>query len=109
MLRVIAVVAVLAIVPAGSSLAAAKLVKKSSGPLTATLAPPASKPAINRNIPIKITATLNGRPAHATAVYEFLFSAPSSAPRTRTARIRTGSRAASRDNLVFRRAPSGRR
>jgi hypothetical protein len=73
-LRIIAAVAVLAIVPAGSSLAAGKLVKKSSGPLTATLAPPASKPKANKNIPIKVTATLKGKPAHATAIYEFLFA-----------------------------------
>lgn len=66
-------VAVLAIVPAAVVAAAPKLVKKSSGPLTATLAPPASKPKINTNVPITVTATLNGKPAHATAVYEFLF------------------------------------
>ena len=66
-------VAALAIVPAAAGAAAPKLVKRSSGPLTATLAPPARKPKINTKVPIKVTATLNGKPAHATAVYEFLF------------------------------------
>jgi len=74
-LRLSALAAVgVALVPAGVGAATPKLVKKSSGPLSATLAPPASKPKIKTNIPIKVTATLKGKPAHATALYEFLFA-----------------------------------
>jgi len=54
--------------------AATSVVKRSSGPLTATLTPPSThRPTINRNVPISVTATLGGKPAHATAVYQFLF------------------------------------
>jgi hypothetical protein len=57
-----------------ASSAAAPLVKGSSGPLKATLAPSTHTPVINKNWPITVTATLNGKPAHATAVYQFLFA-----------------------------------
>jgi len=52
---------------------AATLLKGTSGPLTATLAPSTHTPKINKNWPITVTATLSAKPAHATAVYEFLF------------------------------------
>jgi hypothetical protein len=52
---------------------AAALVKQTSGALTATLAPSTHAPKINKNWPITVTATVNAKPAHATAVYEFLF------------------------------------
>jgi hypothetical protein len=52
---------------------AAPLVKGTSGPLTATLAPSTHTPKINKNWPITVTATLSAKPAHATAAYEFLF------------------------------------
>lgn len=52
---------------------AAPLVKQTSGPLTATLAPSTHTPTINKNWPITVTATLSTKPAHATAAYEFLF------------------------------------
>ena len=52
---------------------AATLVKRTSGPLTATLAPSTHTPKINRKWPIKVTATLKGKPARASAVYQFVF------------------------------------
>ena len=54
--------------------AATALVKGTSGPLKATLAPSTHTPKVNQNWPITVTATLSGKPAHATAEYEFLFS-----------------------------------
>ncbi|HXR13204.1 MAG TPA: hypothetical protein VN740_01010 [Solirubrobacteraceae bacterium] len=53
---------------------AATVVRGSSGPLTATLAPSTHTPKINKNWPITVTATLSGKAAHATAAYEFLFA-----------------------------------
>ena len=53
---------------------AAALVKSASGPLRATLTPTATHtPKVNAKWPIVVTATLDGKPAHATAVYQFLF------------------------------------
>jgi hypothetical protein len=66
-----------AIAAAGVPVAAASsspLVKRSSGPLTATLRPSSHTPKVNRNWPITVTATLHGKAAHATAKYEFLYS-----------------------------------
>ncbi len=57
---------------AGTAMAAA-IVKKSSGPLSATLTASSHSPKINTKWPITVTATLNGKPAHASAIYEFLF------------------------------------
>ena len=53
---------------------AAALVKSASGPLRATLTPSTHTPKVNAKWPIVVTATLNGKPAHATAVYQFLYS-----------------------------------
>ncbi len=53
--------------------AAATVIKGSSGPLVATLTPSTHTPKINTLMPIAVTATLNGKPAHATAAYEFVF------------------------------------
>jgi hypothetical protein len=61
----------LALSPTAST-AAAPLVKGSSGPLKATLAPSTHTPKVNAKWPITVTATLSGKPAHATAVYVFL-------------------------------------
>ncbi len=62
---------------AGGSIAgattAASTVKVSSGPLTATLKASNHAPKVNANWPITVTATLRGKPAHATAVYQYLF------------------------------------
>jgi hypothetical protein len=49
------------------------LVRGSSGPLKATLLPSSHTPKVNKKWPIVVTATLNGKPAHATARYQFLF------------------------------------
>jgi hypothetical protein len=72
-----AVIGVLALgalaLSATASTAAAPLVKGSSGPLRATLAPSTHTPKVNTKWPITVTATLKGKPAHATAVYKFLF------------------------------------
>jgi hypothetical protein len=37
------------------------------------MVPSTHHPKVNANWPLKVTATLRGKPAHATAVYEFLF------------------------------------
>jgi hypothetical protein len=59
----------------GASGAAASppLVKATSGTLSATLLPGSHAPKVNVKYPITVTATLSGKPAHATAIYEFLF------------------------------------
>ena len=59
---------------ATSIAAAAAVIKGSSGPLVATLTPSTHTPKINTLMPITVTATLNGKPARASAVYEFLFA-----------------------------------
>ena len=56
-----------------SAAASPALVKASSGPLSATLLPSTHTPKVNVKWPITVTATLSGKPAHATAIYEFLF------------------------------------
>jgi hypothetical protein len=65
-------VAALACLTAGAG-ASSPLVKGSSGPLAATLAPSTHTPTINKKWPIVVTAKLSGKPAHAAAKYEFLF------------------------------------
>jgi hypothetical protein len=64
-----------AVATAGTSTAAAaaKVIKGSSGPLVATLTPSTHTPKINTLVPIAVTARLSGKPAHATAAYEFVF------------------------------------
>jgi len=59
---------------ATSTAAAATVIKGSSGPLVATLTPSTHTPKINTLVPIAVTATLSGKPAHATAAYEFVFA-----------------------------------
>jgi len=56
-----------------SAAASPALVKATSGPLSATLLPSTHTPKVNVKWPITVTATLSGKPAHATAIYEFLF------------------------------------
>jgi hypothetical protein len=65
-------IAAAALAAAGSAAAGTPLVKGSSGPLKATLAPSSHSPKINTKWPITVTATLNGKPAHASAIYQFL-------------------------------------
>ena len=55
-------------------LAAAATTSGSSGPLKATFAASTHTPKINQKMAITVTATLGGKPAHATAVYQFLYS-----------------------------------
>jgi hypothetical protein len=43
-----------------------------SGPLVATMVPSTHHPKINANWPLEVSATLKGKPAHASAQYEFL-------------------------------------
>jgi hypothetical protein len=57
-----------------SAAASQTLVKAASGPLSATLLTGSHAPKVNVKYPITVTATLSGKPAHATAIYEFLFS-----------------------------------
>jgi len=54
--------------------AQAATVKGSSGTLEASMIPSTHHTKVNANWPLKVTATLAGKPAHATAVYEFLFA-----------------------------------
>ncbi|MGA2470105.1 MAG: hypothetical protein ABSG64_05390 [Solirubrobacteraceae bacterium] len=49
-------------------------VKAASGPLSASLTASTHNPKLNVKMPISVTATLHGKPAHASAKYEFLFS-----------------------------------
>jgi hypothetical protein len=65
---------------ATSIAAAAATIKGSSGPLVATLTPSTHTPKINTLMPISVTATLNGKPAHATAAYQFLYGGAVVAP-----------------------------
>jgi hypothetical protein len=44
-----------------------------SGPLEATMVPSTHYPKIKAKWPLLVTATLNGKPARASAVYQFLF------------------------------------
>ena len=60
--------------------AAATVIKGSSGPLVATLTPSTHTPKINTLVPITVAATLNGKPAHATAAYQFLYGGAVVAP-----------------------------
>jgi hypothetical protein len=53
--------------------AQASPVKRTSGPLSASMVPSTHHPKVNAKWPLKVTATLHGKPAHASAVYEFLF------------------------------------
>jgi hypothetical protein len=72
--------AVAVAIGATSMAAAAAVIKGSSGPLTATLTPSTHTPKINTLMPISVTATLNGKPAHATAAYQFLYGGAVVAP-----------------------------
>lgn len=86
---------------------AAPLIKQSSGPLSATLAPSTHTPLINKNWPITVTATLNAKPAHATAAYEFVFAGivvQTQYPRSNKKFHFTGRFS---DNLVFPKASVG--
>jgi hypothetical protein len=66
--------AVVAVAPA-SALASAQILNASSGPLKATMKPPPThQPKVNTNVWITVTATLSGKPARATAKYQFLFA-----------------------------------
>ena len=67
------IVAALAAV-GGAAAAAPAVIKQRSGPLSATLTLSSRTPKINAPDPITVTATLNGRPARATAVYQFVFN-----------------------------------
>ena len=67
--------AMLWVAPAAASAATPTLMKRASGPLAVTMKPPPThQPKVNTNVWITVTATLNGKPAHATAKYQFLFA-----------------------------------
>jgi hypothetical protein len=57
---------------AGSA-AAATAATRTSGPLSATLTVSTHTPKINVPMSIKVTATLKGKPAHATLIYQYLY------------------------------------
>jgi opacity protein-like surface antigen len=44
----------------------------SAGPLVATMVPSTHDPKINAKWPLEVNATLKGKPAHASAEYQFL-------------------------------------
>jgi hypothetical protein len=44
-----------------------------SGPLKASIVPSTHQPKVDASWPLKVSATLAGKPAHANAIYEFLF------------------------------------
>jgi hypothetical protein len=48
-------------------------VTRTSGPLSATLTASPHTPKINVPMSIKVTATLDGRPAQATLIYQYLY------------------------------------
>ena len=56
------------------SAAAAQTVRGSSGPLSATLHAGTHHPKVSANWPLQVTASLSGRPAHASIGYQFLYS-----------------------------------
>ncbi len=70
---VVALAGCCVLVAGGRALAGqAPTVKKSSGPLTATIVPGTHHPRINAKWPLSVTATLAGMPAHATSLYLFM-------------------------------------
>jgi hypothetical protein len=56
-----------------ASISAGQSCGASSGPLTATMVPSTHHPKVNAPWPLHVTATLIGKPAHARAIYQFLF------------------------------------
>ena len=67
--------AMLWVAPAAASAATPTLMKRASGPLAVAMKPPPThQPKVNTNVWITVTATLRGKPAHATAKYQFLFA-----------------------------------
>lgn len=63
--------AVVVLVPAAAL--GAGVVKGSSGPLSASLTAGTHTPKIGTKWPLKVTATLHGKPAHASVIYEYLY------------------------------------
>jgi hypothetical protein len=55
------------------SISAGHLCGATSGPLEATMVPSTHRPKATANWPLEVTATLSGKPAHASAAYQFLF------------------------------------
>lgn len=45
-----------------------------AGPLKATIVPSTHDPKVDAKWPLKVTAALSGKPAHASAAYQFLFA-----------------------------------
>jgi hypothetical protein len=58
---------------AATASADAVTVAGKSGPLSASMVPGTHHPKDTGQMSLKVTATLDGKPAHATAVYEFLY------------------------------------
>jgi len=65
--------AAFALALAAAPVLAASIVKRSAGPLFATLTASTHAPKIGVAMTIKVTATLNGKPAHAALTYQYLF------------------------------------
>ena len=99
---------ILAVWVSASGAASKALVTSTSGPLTAALQPSTRTPKVNVNWPITVTATLHGKPARATAAYEFLLGtiqvAPPQYPHNNKHFSFTGHFS---DNLVFPPASAG--
>lgn len=71
--RLAAVGTITALLALAGPAAAASVVKRSSGPLSATLTASTHTPKINVPMSIKVTATLSGKPARATLIYQYLY------------------------------------
>jgi hypothetical protein len=67
---VLAVAAALVLVTAAS----ASTVSYKDGPLTATFTAGTHRPNCKQKWPVTVTASLRGKPAHATAFYQFMFN-----------------------------------
>lgn len=65
--------AVMAFALLAAAAALAGTTTKRDGPLTATFTAGSQHPNCKQLWPVKVTATFNGKPAHATAYYEWLF------------------------------------
>lgn len=72
--RAVALTVGLTALLAGAAVAAASTVTAADGPLKATFTAKTHDPNCKQKWPITITATYHGKPAHATAYYQFLLN-----------------------------------
>jgi hypothetical protein len=70
--KAILLTAVVALVLAGGAIASTDTYK--DGPLTATFSAGTHHPNCKQKWPVTVTARLNGKPAHASAFYQFMYN-----------------------------------